>query len=292
MLQDRHIAFFIDVDNVGLQSENYFNIIDQLNDMGTILMGKVYGAGERKHKDIYADARLRGIVMERQMRKKRRGRKDFDARIYVDVVDAVNKTPAIDTVCIVAEPSDMVHLYGYLRGRGLKIVALDNTDEACMAFVDEIIDPGMLFELKFDDDATEKKPAAKVVTPVVEQHPTAEAVSTESEFDDMDELFKEIERLRQLATPTVEQPVEQSKASIVEETQSLLGKIADITAEKPTEQVEEQPAQPQANAPRTIFVPQNDGDLARKIDEIRKSNDGGDQDDLLEEIRKLLDGLE
>ena len=52
MLRNRNIAFFIDVDNVGLSSENYDNILAQLDGMGTILMGKIYGAKERKHKDI------------------------------------------------------------------------------------------------------------------------------------------------------------------------------------------------------------------------------------------------
>ena len=55
MLRDRNIAFFIDVDNVGLTSEQYGNIIEQLKSMGSILAGKMYGAGERKHKEIYGD---------------------------------------------------------------------------------------------------------------------------------------------------------------------------------------------------------------------------------------------
>ena len=114
MLKDRHIAFFIDVDNVGLKSDNYFNVIEQLNGMGTILSGKIYGAGERKHKDIFADAQLHGYKVERPMRIKRRGRKEFDSRIFVDVVDAVTRTPAIDAVCIVAQPTDLVYLYSYL----------------------------------------------------------------------------------------------------------------------------------------------------------------------------------
>ena len=88
MLKNRNIAFFIDVDNVGLKSDNYANVIEQLQGMGTILSGKIYGAGERKHKEIYADAELHGYRIERPMRVKRRGRKDFDPRIYVDVVDA------------------------------------------------------------------------------------------------------------------------------------------------------------------------------------------------------------
>ena len=49
---------------------------------------------------------------------------------------------------------------------------------------------------------------------------------------------------------------------------------------------------PAYGSPRAYYIPQNDGTLIRKIEEIRKNNGDGDTDDLLEEIRKLLDGLD
>lgn len=149
MLRDRNIAFFIDVDNASLTGDNYGNVIQQLSEMGNILFGKIYGAGDRKHREIFVDAELHGYKIERAMRVKRRGRKDFDNRIFIDVVDAVNKTPAIDAVCIVAMPTDMVYLYSYLRSRGIKIIALDNSDEASCSFIDEVIDLGQVLQLKF-----------------------------------------------------------------------------------------------------------------------------------------------
>lgn len=313
MLQDRNIAFFIDVDNVRLSSEQYADIISQLSAMGTILSGKIYGAGERKHKEIYADADLKGYTMARPMRIKRRGRRDFDPRIFVDVADAVSHTPAIDAVCIVAEPTDLVHLYSYLRSNGVKIIALDNADEASNAFIDEVIDPGVVIELKPPKKAAAKpaKKAAPKAEPAKNEQP-APATDT-SELDRTDELLREIERLRALSTPTtqaepapveeeptpveepapevVEEPVEEEPQSIVDETNALLDKIAEM--QEPATP-EEKPAEEQAaptSTPRVAYAPSNERDLIRRIEEIRKNNQG-DDDDFIDEIRKLLDGLD
>lgn len=362
MLKDCNIAFFIDVDNVGLKSENYFNVTEQLKAMGRIISGKIYGAGERKHKDIYADAQLLGYKIERPMRVKRRGRKEFDPRIFVDVVDAVVRTPAIDAVCIIAQPTDLVYLYSYLRSRGVKVIALDNADDASCAFIDEVIDLGIVLELQLPN----AKPQPDKV-PEHEVQPQSAATDRHSASDDgldrTDELLREIERLREVVTvpetessarqyteqsaaeradeqpalsdqpddqpeetaPSVEQSVEQpaqqtenQNASIMDETRSLLERIAEIQGGAPEQQAEqntapEQPAQPpveqeqpalqpvnaqQPNAPaqpaegsRAPYSATNDGDLIRRIEEIRKNSQGGDED-FIEEIRKLLDSID
>ncbi len=323
MLKDCNIAFFIDVDNVGLKSENYFNVIEQLSAMGKILCGKIYGAGERKHKEIYADAQLHGYKVERPMRVKRRGRKEFDPRIFVDAVDAVARTPAIDAVCIIAQPTDLVYLYSYLRGRGVRIIALDNADDASCALVDEVIDLGIVLELKLPE-TTQSKPAKRTQT-AVDRSATGEPSPTAESLDRTDELLREIERLKdEVSIPepeqVSEQPVEQPRdqdvspqteqtpqdtqnTSIVDETRSLLERIAEIHGNSP-EQTAEQPAKPveqpteqtpvaqaEPTAPRAPYSATNDGDLIRRIEEIRKNSQGGDED-FIEEIRKLLDGLE
>ncbi len=348
MLRDRNIAFFIDVDNVGLKSDNYSNVMEQLAGMGNILFGKIYGAGERKHKDIYADALLHGYRIERTMRVKRRGRKEFDPRIYVDVVDAVARTPAIDAVCIIAEPTDLVYLYSYLRARGIKVIALDNADDASCAFIDEVIDLGVVYELKLPGIPKEKPAAAVEAAPAPQVEPDA----GDTGLDRTGELLKEIERLRSsvpeepareeqpvpadvssenmsIAEQFVKQPEEESAeeptASIVDETRSLLERIAEMretspsTAQPeeqpvPTEQStveEEQPAQtespapveeqphleesapeePAETVPHAPVAGANDSDLIKRIEEIRRSSQGAD-DEFIEEIRKLLDGLE
>lgn len=280
MLQDRHIAFFIDVDNVALSSDDYSNIIEQLNGMGTILLGKIYGAGERKHKEIYDDAEAHGYRLERPMRNKRRGRKDFDSRIFVDVVDAVNKAPAIDAVCIVAEPCDMVYLYSYLHGRGIINIALDNLDENSSQLVDEFVDLGRIVHLKFAQPKQQAKPVRELVfegDPIVN---LADQLNSDQPVE-TNQLLREIEHLKNL----VDANSKQSEAD-----------------NRPAETVADETHEPQfippvmekvevAPTPAVTSTPQNDNDLIRRIEEIRKSDDGGDTDDLIDEIRKMLDGM-
>ncbi len=346
MLRNRNIAFFIDVDNVGIKNENYDNIMEQLNAMGTVLYGKFYGAGERKHKKIFADAQLRGYRVERPMRVKRRGRKEFDSRIFVDVVDAVSRTPAIDTVCIVAQPCDLVYLYSYLRAHGIKVVALDNADDASCQFIDEVVDLGVVLELKPPKKSAPRKPETERVplpeqdTAVSDSDATASVVTASDEgLDRTDELLKEIERLKgEKATveeehtapveepvaeePTeqeqeelpadktveessepvdvAEQPEEERSANIVDEANALLDKIAEIRGEQeepasaqgqqePVQQ--EQPPVAEQPATRTPISSGNDSDLLRQIEELRRNNQDDDED-FIEQVRKLLEGLD
>ena len=124
MLKERNIAFFIDVYNTELSAQHYSNIVAQLEQMGEVISGTIYGATERTHKDVLAQADARGYTVVRGARK--RGRKNFDNRIIVDIVDKINNSRGIDAVCIVAFPADMVYLYAYLRGRGIKVISLNN----------------------------------------------------------------------------------------------------------------------------------------------------------------------
>ena len=283
MLQERNIAFFIDVDNCGLTSEHYANVIEQLNGMGNILYGKVYGAGERKHKEIYDDANNKGYIMERPMRVKRRGRKDFDSRIFVDVIDAVRRAPSIKIVCIIAQPTDLVYLYTYLHHNDVRIVALDNADEASNAFIDEVIDLGMVQQIKLPTSkpaAPKAKPApAKEPTPAPKAEPAKKPASAKTDVDRTEELLREIERLRAIAndepTPVAEPKVQEP---VVEKPKKV----------EPQPEPVKEPERPAAK-PRAQYTSQNDSDLIRRIDELRRNNEGGDPDDLLDEIRKLLD---
>ncbi len=237
MLRNRNIAFFIDVDNMALSVEHFENVLQQLGAMGTIISGKVYGAGERKHKAIHAEAQLKGFKLERSMRIKRRGRKDFDSRIFVDVVDAVNQAPGLDAVCIIACPSDMVYLYSYLRSRGVKVIACDNLDAAGNALIDEVIDLGKVQVVKLPKKTVK---------------PAAPASAAPAQPDRTAELLAEIERLRAQQQP------------------------APAPAPAPA-------------APRASYS--GDGDLIRQIEDLRSQN-ASEEDDLVEEIRRLLEGIE
>lgn len=272
MLRDRKIALFIDVDNLGLTVEHYEHVLQQLEPMGEIVFGAVYGAGERKHRKIIEHAELNGFVVRRVARTKRRGRKNFDNRIVVDAVDAVLSNRAIDTVCVLAQPTDMVYLYGYLRNKGMTIIAADNnSDEASRNFVNEFIDLGAIEVVKLPA----KKKAAK---PVVTQAPAqaAPAATTEAtpadttlaeEADQTDALLRQIEQLRastEQMAPAQTAPAEEA---------------APAATEAP------------ATTPRGQYVAQ-DG-LADQINDARQASaDDADQADLLEQIKKLLDGVE
>ena len=279
MLRDRKIALFIDVDNLGLNTEHYENVLKQLEPMGEIVFGAVYGAGERKHRKIIEHAELNGFVVRRVARTKRRGRKNFDNRIVVDAVDAVLSNRAIDTVCVLAQPTDMVYLYGYLRNKGMAIIAADNNnDEASRNFVNEFIDLGVIEVVKLP---AKKKAAKPVVTaaPVEEQVAAEETATTNStlaeEVDQTDALLRQIEQLRanteQMAPAQNAEPAQAATTSTDE---------ASATTETAT-----------TATPRGQYVAQEG--LADQINDARNAgNNDADQADLLEQIKKLLDGVE
>lgn len=298
MLKERNIAFFIDLFNTELSTQHYNNILSQLENMGQIISGTIYGAAERNHKDVLAQADARGYTVVRGARK--RGRKNFDNRIIVDVVDKINHSRGIDTVCIVALPADMVYLYAYLRERGIKIVSLNNGDENTMALVDETIDSGKVETIKLPK-APAKPKAEPVVTPVVETPVVAEPVaqpvvapaeptpapSVSDEVSRMDQLLKEIERLRSEAEKVPQPVVAIPEEPVVEEpvAPTPVEPVVEEPVVAPVEQPAETPAQPRAS-----YEPQDDADLLRRIEEMRKAS--GSHDELIDEIKKLLDDID
>lgn len=336
MLTERNIAFFIDVYNTDLTAEHYSNIVAQLEQMGSIISGTIYGATERTHKEVLTQADLRGYSVLRASRK--RGRKAFDNRIIVDVVDKVNHSVGIDTVAIVALPTDLIYLYAYLRERGIKIIALNNGEENSMALVDETVDSGKVVTLKLPKAPAQPKatpapvveepvvesPAPVVEEPVVElpvqpvvdtpvEEPVVEApapVAVEptvtAEVSRMDQLLKEIDRLRaeveKTSTPTTEVPVAPVEEPVVE-APAVEDPVVETPAEPQVETpVEEpvvepsvEPAQVEEPAdqtaqPATAYAGQESADLLRKIEEMRKTV--GSTDDLIDEIKKLLDDID
>ena len=312
MLQNKKIAFFIDVDNLVLSSEHYANIMEQLNGMGKILYGKIYGAGERKHKEIYTDAATHCYDTDRQMRVKRRGKRDFDNRIFVDVVDAVAKAPAIDAVCVVAQPTDLVYLYSYLRRRGISVIALDNLDEACSEFVDEFVELGKVEELKLPASKPKKAPrkaapkAEPAPAPKAETAPQVAPAKAKSSADiDSDttlELLEEIRRLREEAAAK-EQAHKAAEAPVVEQPAPQPKKVEEPVqqaAPAPVEELEEvdepapisEPAT--SNRPRAQYAAgqSSSAELIRMVEELRRNNDAGDSDELLKRISELLDEVD
>ena len=58
----RKIALFIDIDNTALTVEQFDNVIDQIFNSGSVLYGKIYGAVDRKHKEIIEFARAKASI--------------------------------------------------------------------------------------------------------------------------------------------------------------------------------------------------------------------------------------
>ena len=296
MLHDRNIAFFIDVDNAVMESVHYQNVIGQLREMGEIVYGAVYGVSERKHKQVIEDAKNCGYAIHLQMRNRRRVRKVFDSRIFVDVADLVAGNPLVDTVAVVSAPDDLVYLFSHLHRKGKMVVSTDNLDEASASLADATVDLGKVHTVKL--------PANKAKTPKKEQQPApVQSQPAENVQEDRTTaLLREIERLRQDYDAPSEQPISQPSQSDVaslEQTQKLMKEIASLQQETPvqsqpeTVSVEAQTAVEDTAVSEEQHTPvtNDDGDLIKKIEDLRQSN-GGDSDDLVAEIKKLLDGLE
>lgn len=253
MLRERKIAFFIDVDNLGLDYEHYEGLMSQINPMGEIVCGAIYGAGERKHKEIIDVADENGYTVRRIARSKRRGRKNFDPRMFIDVVDAVNKAHVIDCVVIAAQPADMVHLYSYLRNRGIAIVAADNNeDQASRNLVTEFIDLGKIEIVK--------APRPKKIAAPKKEQPAPQPETFAEEIDQTDALLREIDRLRKDVAP-------KQSITLADQVQHLDNIV-------------------NANQPKA--EPAKD-DLSAQIEELRGE---GNNDELLAKIKKLLDSAE
>ncbi len=305
MLRDRKIAFFIDLYNTELLSDNYKGIVEQVSAMGEILCGTIYGASERSHREVLADAQAKGYRTLRTQRV--RGRKVFDNRIFVDVVDRLSKTDEIDTVCIIAKATDMVYLYTYLRERGIKIIALNNSDEVSNAFVAEFVDSGKVDTIKLPKQPKPKKQAKPKAEPKVEQKPVVAepqvaaqpvvqqpvqqpAQNVAAEVDEMSNLLKEIDRLRaetqqvQQAKPVEQVPVAPQVAPVEQPVVQPAPQVV-----QPAPQVAPVEQAPAEQKPR-VAASQSDAELFRRIEEMKKN--GASDDEVAAEVLKLLSDVE
>lgn len=310
MLQNKTIAVFMDVDNCALSYDNYKNALEQIADMGKIVSCKLYGVSDRRHKDIISDANDNGYDLALAMRVKKRNTRVFDNRMLVDVVEKVVSNAQVDAVAVVAAPTDMVYLYRFLKKREVAVIALDNTDEDSVKLVDEILDLGQVQTLKFPT----QKPS-KTVDDVLE-----EAVATPISAEDKNaKLQDEIARLRKEngivlpqeedVNPIAEEVVDQAE-DFSEQTQTLIDDIEQLRAEESqTDQVADEPAQETAEEVAEQPVeetqeekqPAQDNDsqqnaedqLISQIESLKGNlNDQSNDEELIAQIKALLDGLE
>lgn len=288
MLRDKKIALFIDVDNSQLDSEGYEKVVAQIEAMGEIVCGTVYGASERKHKKVIELAAEKGYLVQQPMRIRRRVRKVFDDRIFVDATALVQRNTEVDAVAIVSGATDLVYLFAYLRRLGLQVIAADNLDEVSTALASAVVRLENAVKAPVKKVAPAKAPVKKVETPKVEpvkeQEPASSVSADEAKFS---ELFSAISKLtaelNMEKAPVKEEPV------VVEEPAPV---VEEPKVEPQLEpQVEPQVEEPKAEAPRASYVSQNDSDLIKRIEELRK-NGGGDSGDMIAELQKLLADLE
>ena len=187
MLKELNIALFADADNCGLEYGHFDSTLFQLNEMGNVVYGKIYGVSDRKHKEIINDINKLGFDMAPVMRVKKRGSKVFDNRILIDVMDEVLSNGNIDAVCIVAARADMVPLYSRLHKLGVKIVALDNVDDESLAFVDEVLDIGLVDVIKLP------KPAPHAAAPETTEKAEETAPDVQNENVQNENVQNEVE---------------------------------------------------------------------------------------------------
>ncbi|MBR5250780.1 MAG: NYN domain-containing protein [Clostridia bacterium] len=161
MQNEINIALFIDVDNCGLTAETFNNAIAEVKERGNLVYGKVYGLSDRKHTSIITTASNLGFDTATVMRNKKRGKKDFDQRIFIDVMETVLNYNHIDTVCIISAPTEMVYFYSKLHQLGVKVIALDNVDDDAVALIDDVIDIGMVEYLKPITQPKKESPVQK-----------------------------------------------------------------------------------------------------------------------------------
>ena len=285
MLRDRKLAVFIDVDNAALDSEHYARIINQIRAMGEIVCAGIYNASERKHKMVIEDARQHGYSIMLSATGRRRTRKAFDNRIFVDVATVVTRNTVIDAVAIISGPADLVYLFSYLRRLGIQVVSGNNLDDQSSALVSERLDLGVHLSAK-----PAPRPPLAAKSSAKSSAKSAPARNTELNDDKTAELLRQIERLRSdyESAPKREEPkrpARRSEPNIADETRNLIDRISELHDEH--EGIAED-----AGAPRAVYVSQNDSDLIRRIEELRKQNAGNESDKLIAEIKKLLDGLE
>ena len=237
MLTGKTIALFIDLDNASLQKEHYDNIIEQVAKMGDIVIGKVYGAYERKHKKILVDATNAGFDIKLPMRVKKRNSKVFDSRIACDAVEAILTNNQLDAVAVIAGGGDLVYFYRLLKKYGIKIIALDNADDESNALIDEVIDTGKVVSIKLPKSpAKPKSPQPKKEKP---QEVVAPSVAVEEPIvAQVEQLLVDINKKTEPKEEVEVAPVEEKVAYQPQNDDEIIKKIEQIRNQPETEEDE------------------------------------------------------
>ena len=246
----RKIALFIDIDNTALTVEQFDNVIDQIFNSGSVLYGKIYGAVDRKHKEIIEFAQSKGFDMAPVMRVKKRGSRVLDPRVLLDALEMTVTNNNIDAVAIVCAPGDMVPLFAKLREYGVYIMANGDLDEESLYFVDETInlegireqDEISLIDDLTDDFFENADDSFPYVSRRREEPAEEEEEEPEEEQEAPQEQSAEEENAHESAEEEEEEPEEEQEAP---QEQSAEEDNANEPAEVEEEEPEEEQEAPQ-----------------------------------------------
>lgn len=257
MNNQNRIALFVDIDNMPLGKQHIDRIISQLEESGEIAYAKFYGVTDRRHRDIICDIAARGFEMAPPVNPKKRGStKVFDNRILVDLCELVFTNTSVSSVAIVANPTNLVHLFARLKREDVGIYACDNLGDDSLAFVDEILRFG------YDDPNTAAKKRA-----------------AEGERENAG-AFKIVTRRDEVPSPEDADDGEGEEETAVET-------ATDAEDETPSEE-------PQAEEPSEEKADGEDADLGilkeiQRMKDETPSDDDKEDAELIEKIKKLLD---
>lgn len=294
MNNQNRIALFVDIDNMPLGKQHIDRIISQLEESGEIAYAKFYGVTDRRHRDIICDIAARGFEMAPPVNPKKRGStKVFDNRILVDLCELVFTNTSVSSVAIVANPTNLVHLFARLKREDVGIYACDNLDDDSLAFVDEILrfgydDPNTAAKKRAAEGERENAGAFKIVT-------RRDEVPSPEDADDGE---GEEETAAETATDAEDETAETESAQEeeTEEYEEAVGEEPAAEAEQPPEEAaDETPSEePQAEQPSEEKADGEDADLGilkeiQRMKDETPSDDDKEDAELIEKIKKLLD---
>lgn len=294
MNNQNRIALFVDIDNMPLGKQHIDRIISQLEESGEIAYAKFYGVTDRRHRDIICDIAARGFEMAPPVNPKKRGStKVFDNRILVDLCELVFTNTSVSSVAIVANPTNLVHLFARLKREDVGIYACDNLDDDSLAFVDEILrfgydDPNTAAKKRAAEGERENAGAFKIVT-------RRDEVPSPEDADDGE---GEEETAAETATDAEDETAETESAQEeeTEEYEEAAGEEPAAEAEQPPEEAaDETPSEePQAEQPSEEKADGQDADLGilkeiQRMKDETPSDDDKEDAELIEKIKKLLD---
>ena len=294
MNNQNRIALFVDIDNMPLGKQHIDRIISQLEESGEIAYAKFYGVTDRRHRDIICDIAARGFEMAPPVNPKKRGStKVFDNRILVDLCELVFTNTSVSSVAIVANPTNLVHLFARLKREDVGIYACDNLDDDSLAFVDEILrfgydDPNTAAKKRAAEGERENAGAFKIVT-------RRDEVPSPEDADDGE---GEEETAAETATDAEDETAETESAQEeeTEEYEEAAGEEPAAEAEQPPEEAaDETPSEePQAEQPSEEKADGEDADLGilkeiQRMKDETPSDDDKEDAELIEKIKKLLD---